>query len=207
MGFGVQGPWNKGNIMLAINLIKVCQSSNSLNKSRICRLQIPNTLKMPFSSPLMKSRPDLVFDPNLLLFSLSTDQDLSLHKEELKVSRDRIIAERAEKRRLAVETKRKEQEELKKKEQEEQERMEKMREEMEQEKQRKIEEFRLAGKKIIVSYLTKEAVVGCFHTLPFPTPIQKLPRNHEYPWQPFLSLFPQSLLKLWKLRTGKEHHK
>ncbi|KAL7991504.1 hypothetical protein Chor_015760 [Crotalus horridus] len=70
-------------------------------------------------------------------------EDLSLHKEELKLSRDRIIAERAEKRRLAVETKRKEQEERKKKEQEEQERMEKMREEMEQEKQRKIEEFRL----------------------------------------------------------------
>ncbi|KAM3851004.1 uncharacterized protein KIAA2012 homolog [Vipera latastei] len=70
-------------------------------------------------------------------------QDLSLHKEELKLSRDRIIAERAEKRRLAVETNRKEQEERKKKEQEEQERMEKMREEMEQEKQRKIEEFRL----------------------------------------------------------------
>ncbi|XP_032075661.1 uncharacterized protein KIAA2012 homolog [Thamnophis elegans] len=70
-------------------------------------------------------------------------EDLSLHKEELKLSRDRLIAERAEKRRLAVETKRKEQEERKRKEQEEQERMEKMREEMEQEKQRRIEEFRL----------------------------------------------------------------
>ncbi|XP_070812911.1 uncharacterized protein KIAA2012 homolog [Pituophis catenifer annectens] len=70
-------------------------------------------------------------------------EDLSLYKEELKLSRDRLIAERAEKRRLAVETKRKEQEERKRKEQEEQERMEKMREEMEQEKQRRIEEFRL----------------------------------------------------------------
>ncbi|XP_058041379.1 uncharacterized protein KIAA2012 homolog [Ahaetulla prasina] len=70
-------------------------------------------------------------------------EDLSLNKEELKLSRDRLIAERAEKRRLAVETKRKEQEVRKRKEQEEQERMEKMREEMEQEKQRRIEEFRL----------------------------------------------------------------
>ncbi|KAG8124743.1 hypothetical protein E2320_020051 [Naja naja] len=70
-------------------------------------------------------------------------EDLSLNKEELKLSRDRLIAERAEKRRLAVETKRKEQEERKRKEQEEQERMEKMREEMEQEKKRRIEEFRL----------------------------------------------------------------
>ncbi|XP_070588106.1 uncharacterized protein KIAA2012 homolog isoform X3 [Erythrolamprus reginae] len=70
-------------------------------------------------------------------------EDLSLYKEELKLSRDRLIAERAEKRRLAVEAKRKEQKEQKKNEQEEKERMEKMREEMEQEKQRRIEEFRL----------------------------------------------------------------
>ncbi|XP_063160115.1 uncharacterized protein KIAA2012 homolog [Candoia aspera] len=83
------------------------------------------------------------FDPNPLLFSFSIDQDLSLSKEELKLARDRMIAERAEKRRLAVERKRKEQEERKRKEQEQQERMEKMREEMEQEKQRRMEEFRL----------------------------------------------------------------
>ncbi|KAM6459163.1 uncharacterized protein KIAA2012 homolog [Liasis olivaceus] len=70
-------------------------------------------------------------------------EDLSLHKEQLKLSRDRIIAERAEERRLAVERKRKEREEQKRKEQEQQELMEKMREEMEQEKQRRIEEFRL----------------------------------------------------------------
>ena len=53
-----------------------------------------------------------------------------------------MIAERAEKRRLAVERKRREQEELKRQEQEQQERMERMKEEMEQEQQRRIEEMR-----------------------------------------------------------------
>ncbi|KAJ6665258.1 hypothetical protein lerEdw1_004307, partial [Lerista edwardsae] len=65
------------------------------------------------------------------------------NKEEEKLSRDKLIAERAEQRRLAVEKKRREKEELKRKQQEQKERMERMKEEMEEEQQRRLEEMRL----------------------------------------------------------------
>ncbi|XP_062818106.1 uncharacterized protein KIAA2012 homolog isoform X1 [Anolis carolinensis] len=70
-------------------------------------------------------------------------EGLPQNKEEEKRSREKMIAERAEKRRLAVERKRKEQEDLKRKEQEQQARIERMNEEMQLEKQRRIEEIRL----------------------------------------------------------------
>ncbi|XP_066477968.1 uncharacterized protein KIAA2012 homolog [Tiliqua scincoides] len=65
------------------------------------------------------------------------------NKQEAKLSRDRLIAERAEQRRLAVEKKRREQEELKRKQQEQQEQMERMKEEVEEEQRRRMEERRL----------------------------------------------------------------
>ncbi|CAM4617865.1 unnamed protein product [Lepidochelys olivacea] len=75
--------------------------------------------------------------------SNEVSEDLPGNQQEEKLSRDRMRAEKAERRRLEVERKRREQEEQKWKQQKQQERMEKIKEELEQEQKRRAEEIRL----------------------------------------------------------------
>ncbi|XP_012870609.1 PREDICTED: uncharacterized protein KIAA2012 homolog [Dipodomys ordii] len=78
-------------------------------------------------------------------------EDLSkalVAKEQEKVSRNRLRAERAELRRLKVERKRREQEEVRKLQQEQMERAEKMKEELELEQQKRAEEIRLQKQRL-----------------------------------------------------------
>ncbi|XP_038605511.1 uncharacterized protein KIAA2012 homolog [Tachyglossus aculeatus] len=78
-------------------------------------------------------------------------------RQQDKTSRDRIRAEKAEKRRLEVERKRREQEERKRQQQEQLERMERIKEEFEREQQRRAEDNRFQRQRLEEEQRRQEA--------------------------------------------------
>ncbi|XP_075789968.1 uncharacterized protein KIAA2012 homolog isoform X2 [Pelodiscus sinensis] len=110
---------------------------------------------VPIHKKMSQSRPIITTTVSGMELDVGTNskisetiQELLGNQQEEKLSRDRMRAEKAERRRREVERKRREQEEQKLKQQKQQERMEKMKEELEQEQKRRVEEIRLRKQKL-----------------------------------------------------------